>query len=500
MIRSMMLTKSRIFLFSLLAFLAGVGVQSFLVRSFLLGSAVGIGVAALVCAGALVRRKRSIAIVALFFLTFLIGMTRMSFVRVPTIADEMMTQSVEMDIRVRAVSDWGLDAARIDADASHVNKELLDTKLEVRIRTHRYPEYAIGDELLVRGMVKPPLHPHDLFYLSYPKIEKLYESNSFTAARMFGRMRNVLNERIEAILPEPHASLLKGLLLGEKQSLPQDFIDELKRSGTSHIVALSGYNITIVGRTFMAVLLAATVPFMISFWLAMGAIMGFIFLTGASASLVRAGIMGILALVAEREGYLYRMTNALVFAGAAMVMHDPTLLRFDVSFQLSFLATLGLVMAAPVYTAVINRVMRMARSQRNITRMPYQDNEKPSTLKNIFIETLAAQTMVTPLLLYHFGTFSFISPLANLSVLLSIPYTMGIGFAGVVASFVWEGLGRVVGYFAWILLEYQMRAISLFAAFPFAAVDIPGFSEGMLVVSYVMLALVLWRMRFQKKI
>ena len=484
---------SAIFLYAMLAFLAGVGVESFLARSF------WFLIIAVACAGFLAgiiaygKKNYVVALAGFLIVVCAIGMARMALVRAPAIADEWKDRSVEVSAEISAISDWGLDAIRIDVDTTYINQQPLAKMLAVRIRTNRYPEYAIGDELLVRGVLKSPLRPHDPFYLSYPAIERVRESESFTAARVFGRVRNVLNERIEAIMPEPHASLLKGLLLGEKQSLPKDFTEELKRSGTSHIVALSGYNITIVGRSFMALLLMVTMPFMASFWLAVIAIFGFVLLTGASASLVRAGIMGILALVAEREGRMYRMTNALIFAGAVMVMHDPTILRFDVSFQLSFLATLGLVVAAPVYARAMHRVMQIVRSYQKITRVPRDNEEKSSGFKTILIETLAAQTMVTPLLLYHFGTFSLVSPFANLVVLISIPYAMGIGFGGVAISFVSDGLGRVVGYVAWALLEYQMRAISFFAAFSFAAVDIPGFSEGMLVVSYITLAVLLWR-------
>ena len=231
----------------------------------------------------------------------------------------------------------------------------------------KYPAYRFGDEVKVYGQLKEPenfadfdyrayLAKEDIFATSYfPQVEKISKRKGGSLKIFLADLKRSFENKIGQILPEPYAAFLKGLLLGEKKSLPPDLIESLQKSGTSHLVVLSGYNITLVGRFFLFLLSLVLVPFFLSFWIATSGIVLFVLMTGASASAVRAAIMGILVLLAQKEGRVYSMTNALVLAASLMVWQNPRILRFDAGFQLSFLATVGLVYLAPRIEGFLDR-------------------------------------------------------------------------------------------------------------------------------------------------
>ena len=238
-------------------------------------------------------------------------------------------------------------------------------------------------------------------------------------------------------------------------------------------------------------------PLSLTFWLSGASIVMFTMLTGASASVVRASVMGLLVLIAQKSGRIYHMRNALAFAGAMMIFHNPAILRFDASFQLSFLATLGLLYGAPIIDGWFEKVKsRLKVFLRNIkliaeNREPFSEPKK-SFLREIFVSTLAAQIFVLPLLIYNFGQISFISPMANLFVLPFIPLTMFLGFVVGAAGFVSASLSQLVGWAAWFVAHYELSAIGFFARFPFAAVELGKWSIIPLILIY---AWVFWKIK-----
>ena len=215
-------------------------------------------------------------------------------------------------------------------------------------------------------------------------------------------------------------------------------------------------------------------------------------MTGAAASTVRAGIMGVLLLVAEREGRMYRMTNALVFAAAAMIAYNPYLLRFDAGFQLSFLATVGILYLAP------RLEYRMGGADGSgFTRKP-AGGRIISRIRKTLAETLSAQIMVLPLIISLFGRVSLISPVANILILAAVPYAMAVGFAAGMLGFVWPLASIVVGWGAWALLEYQLRVVAFLARVPFASVAAGAWIVAPLLALYMIVLLRLYKKAKQK--
>ncbi len=489
------MTKSKIFLFLLLAFVVGIAVRSFTsVPYFLLWFGLTISIVSIVWG--ILRKQKAILLGGFLFLAVLTGIFRFDqheifqpdlskFYSKPLVLQGVVVEEPErkdsnqrLKIRVEIV-----DSARI--------KSGFYTLVIVR----RYPEYKIGDELELQGLLQKPANYGDFDYISYlakedifsllsfPLVEKVGEEKGNKLTIFLAKTKRAFEKKIDEILPEPQGSFLKGLLLGDRESLPQNLVENFKRTGTTHIVALSGYNITLVARFFLAVLLFLTVPFYLSFWIASLAIILFIVMVGASPSVVRAGIMGILVLLANREGRPYSMTNALVFAGAVMIFQNPKVLRFDVAFQLSFLSTLGLIYLSPR----LEKFLSFHRSDSVLS-----PRREPSFLKRTLIETLSAQFAVLPLLIYLFGRVSLVSPLSNIFVLLAVPYSMATGFIAILLGFIYQPLGQVLGWVVWILLEYKLKIVELFAGLPLSSVEVRGWMVAPLFIFYFWF---LWRLK-----
>ncbi len=485
------MTKSRIFLWGMLAFVVGVGLRSFIAVPYVLMWIVGIGAAGAMAIG-LVRKHKKSMLGGFFVLVCLAGIIRFDVAQSnrPDLALLFGRQAAAQGI-VAGDPAMSERAQRLKMEITGVDGRAVSPHFFVLTTVRRYPAYALGDELKMEGKMERPENYSDFDYVSYlardnifavmlfPKVEKIAEGKGNPLLLVLSRLKHSFEENINAALPEPHAGFMQGILLGERASLPKDLTDDFKIAGVSHIVALSGYNITIVGRFVTTVLLFLSVPFAISFWLATAAIILFVLLTGAAASVVRAGIMGILVLVAQKEGRMYGMTNALAFAGAAMIFHNPYILRFDTGFQLSFLATMGLVYLSPVVERRIDRILGVQK-------------EKPRLFpfRQILTETMSAQIMVLPLLISLFGRVSLVSPLTNALVLIAVPYSMAVGFAAGIAGFLWAPLSIVVGWAAWVLLEYQLRIITFFAHIPFASVEVGNWVIVPLLIIY---AVIFWR-------
>ena len=342
---------------------------------------------------------------------------------------------------------------------------------KVLITANLYPEFEYGDFILVEGKIQSPkkfdndfdyaayLAKDSIFSLSYyPRIVEISkaeflrepmskaESLKISLFRKIFAFKKDFEESIEKAVAEPNASLINGLLLGSRESIPQDLKDAFNKTGTTHILAISGYNITIIA-LYISALLLFFIRRQKAFWFAILAIALFVILTGSSPSVVRAAIMGSLVLLAYREGRFYSASNAVIFAGAVMIFLNPRILRFDLGFQLSFLATLGLIYIAPKVKEKLEKVPEFW------------------TFKENFISTVSAQAAVLPLILYQFKSFSFVSLPANFLILPAVPLTMLAGFLTGVAGLIFPWLGQIFGAAAWLLSSYEILVIKFFNLF-----------------------------------
>lgn len=332
----------------------------------------------------------------------------------------------------------------------------------VLVKTSRYPEFSYGDEVKIGGKIEKPFSPQrgpfGGSYAAYLAKERISGVISFAEVQRISsgngnkiksRLFNVKNQIITSfkkVLGAKESAFLSGLTLGERGEFPEEFKAAMSKSGTTHLVALSGYNITIIVWAVMGIF----VYFLsrrLSFILTIFVIFGFVMMTGAEASVVRAAIMGILVILAREVGRFFDFRNAIVLAGFVMVFQNPKVLVFDVGFQLSFLALLGIIYLRPA-------LVKFFRITKEPGFLSSRDN---------LLTTASAQLMVAPLLISNFGNFSLTSLFANIIVLEFIPVTMGLGF--IIAAFSWfsYNLAFVFSWLVEILLKFEILIIEFFA-------------------------------------
>ena len=316
---------------------------------------------------------------------------------------------------------------------------------------------------------------HSLMTIQEQWMQKRYGTAAFCASRdapilqeggngvrmSLVRIRHAVLAAINGGLPFVHAQLLGGILIGVRQSFPPELKDSFSRIGLSHIVAVSGYNITIIIAMLYAACSALRLKRSQSLFVILCVIAGFTILTGGSAATVRASIMGGLAIAARAAGRGAKMHAAILLTATGMLVQNPSIV-FDIGFQLSFLAMIGLIYLSPII-------------ERRCASLP-----DAAGLKPILIQTLAAIGMTSPLIVWYFGNLSLIAPFANLFILPVVPMAMALGAASTVFSFaIAAGASSVSGNFspylwafAWAPLDYIIRFSSFLSHVPFASVAI----------------------------
>lgn len=352
-----------------------------------------------------------------------------------------------------------------------------------------YPEYKYGDKLMVQCDLVKPMEGTESAknYAQYLQRQGIWsicintsilQSNNGKGNYFYYyilKFKNYLALQINKLLPEPQSSFLGGLLYGAKTSLPADLIQAFNRTGTTHIIAISGYNITILAAALAALLKGLRIPRKKTFWIVVSGILFFVIMTGASASVVRAGIMGLIVLYAKQIGRLSQIGRMIIFTAFLMLLANPRILFFDVGFQLSFTATLGLIYISPIL-------------ENYFIKLPSKFGIKESLLS-----TIAAIIATTPLILYSFGRFSTVAPLVNILILPTIPYTMAVGFAAVVASIIFMPLGQVIAWITWLPLTYIIKTVEWFASFGWSSIELPKLTWWMLALIYAVMIKVVYK-------
>lgn len=288
--------------------------------------------------------------------------------------------------------------------------------------------------------------------------------------------KNNVADRINRLWHEPHASFMAGLLYGSRGGLGE--LQELFNiTGVSHIIAISGYNISIVATLLMIFFIRLWIPRKKAFWVVVIGILVFIIFTGASASVFRAGIMGIVVLLAKQMGRVSRSLNVIACTAVVMALQNPLVLLWDAGFQLSFAATVGLIYLPQIFFKWFSWI------------------PESFGLRESALSTIAATAATLPLLLYQFGRLSIVSVFVNLLILWIIPWLMLLGFLAVMASFLFYPIAQVIAWIGWVGLSYIILIVKAFANIPFASVSV-SFPFWAMVMAYV--ALVYWMYRTSK--
>ena len=354
---------------------------------------------------------------------------------------------------------------------------------QVLVRVDRFSDIRYGDVVSVSGKLAIPEvfvtdTNREFDYPKYLQVRGVQYVMSFVMVEVVERDRGsgllafLYNSKsyfissLEKVIPSPEVDLGVGLLLGVKQALGDDLETAFRQTGIIHIVVLSGYNVMLVVGFFWWI---SSWFFQIRGRIVFGlvGITLFALLVGLSATVVRASIMAAILLIGKWIGRLYDVLRALLFAAAVMVLINPYILLYDIGFQLSFMATLGLVILLPQFEATLATTSSSLK------------------LRDLFMATLVTQIFVLPLLMFHIGEVSLVSVMVNMLVLPMVPIAMMTTFVTGLVSMVSVQLAALLGLIAQLPLTYIILTAEWFARLPFAAIVIPQISVWTMLLMYI---------------
>lgn len=362
---------------------------------------------------------------------------------------------------------------------------------KVLVSVNRFYKVEYGDLVTVSGvLLLPETFETDLGrtfnYATYLKAKGILYQISFAEIQVTKKgegnyivsklltFKQSFLKQINVYLAEPAAGLGKGLLLGVKEGLGEDLESVFRETGIIHIVVLSGYNIMLVVIFVMAIL-GYFFSKKISVVFGVLSIIGFALMVGLSSTVVRASIMACLLLMTQFTSRKYLVVRGLILAALVMVILNPYLLAYDIGFQLSFLATLGLIFITPHFDSLCKRVTEVVG------------------VRSFLVATLGTQLAVLPLLLYQIGELSIVSVLVNVLVLPMVPVAMLLTFCTGTLGYVSVTLASLVSYPAFFSLSYITKIAEVFAQLPFASVVVPPFPFWLVVLAYTVMVFVLYK-------
>jgi len=338
---------------------------------------------------------------------------------------------------------------------------------------------ALPGSLGIKGFGASAVYRGDIVQVSgslYPTRGNHQASMSFATLRVLQSKPSVIDvvrqkfaAGLQSALPEPQASFGLGLLIGQRSTLPDRVAQALVMVGLTHIIAVSGYNLTIMVEVARRVFGKRSKFQTAAACLLLIAV--FLLITGSSPSIVRASIISTLGIAAWYYGRVIKPLVLLLVAAAMTVSANPLYLWGNVSWYLSFLAFFGVVVLAPL-----------------VTQRVYGERQ-PRLVMQIIIESLCAEAMTLPYVLFIFGQMSLVSLPANLLIAVLVPAAM---LLTLVAGLAGMALPMLAGWFAWpakLLLGYMLDVATLLSRVPHAFVEHIGFSFGMLIATYILVLL-----------
>ncbi|MEK7128613.1 MAG: ComEC/Rec2 family competence protein [Patescibacteria group bacterium] len=471
--------QDRIFHSICFGFIFGILLRSFLFVDFYLIILFSVIAFSLFLFFTLISKNNWGIIFSIFIFAFFLGIFRFNMVDVsaPSVFESRVGQKVTLSGIVADEPSVGENNQKLTVQGLALDslkaRPFPATKILATANLGQYFKY--GDEVKISGKLEKPenfmtdqgkvfdyinyLRKDGIYYvMNYATPEIISRGNgNFIRSALFSLKEKFL-EKMNLAIRSPESLLMGGLILGEKASFSSEMRQKFIDTGTIHIVALSGYNVTIIAEWIMK--LFSKAPYVTqNFGIGAGifTIFLFVLMTGASSTAIRAGIMATLALIARATGRNYDVARALILAGVFMILLNPFVLVYDVSFQLSFIATVAVIFFTP----------RIEKYFLWVT--PH------FKLRDIVSVTCAVYIFVLPFILYKMGNLSIVALPANILILAFIPFTMGLGFLTGFIGLISYILAAPLGFISYIFLRYELGVISFFANMPFASFSIPNF-------------------------
>lgn len=342
-------------------------------------------------------------------------------------------------------------------------------KLKLLISTKNPQEFYYGDIIKIKGELNKPENFYtdsgrEFNYVGYlnskgirfviknASIEKIgHDPPSKVLSGLFSVKKKFIVS-LDKSLPEPQSSLAAGILIDGKGSINKDLQEKFRKTGIVHIVVLSGYNVSIVAEAIARMF--SFLPRILGLSSSALGIILFAFITGGSATVIRASIMAIIVLLSKFSLRHYDPLRGLLVASFVMLMHNPSILIHNPSFQLSFLATFAVITIVP-------------RVDRKIKFLPEKFG-----IKELVVSTITVQIFLLPMILWMNGLFSVVALPVNLMIVPMIPITMLVNFIGGLVGLIWSGLAIPFSFISYLLLSFELFIVDFFSSLPFAEVQI----------------------------
>jgi competence protein ComEC len=358
-----------------------------------------------------------------------------------------------------------------------------------------------GDRIVIQGFLDTPPVYDSFSYkeqLSRQGIYSVFHAQSYTvvASHRANIVRDVilqlkthLHQILLHLYAEPYASLLSGILLGIESGIPNPLKEAFNATGTGHIVAISGFNLSIVAGG-IANLTRRLFKKRGRTWAAIAGVWIYVILVGASAAVLRAGVMSTLGVIAIHEQRKVHGPTALATAVFVLTLINPFTL-WDLGFQLSFTATLGMVL----YTRPLEKFLQTVLEQ---WLKPEHAAALVGWSSDSLLVTIAAQMVTVGVIVGTFQRLSVVSLLTNFMILPAQFYIMLFGGISLLSGLVLLPVAHIFAWLAWIFLAYTTYIVNLFARVPGASIALERVTLPVIWAYFTVLAAVTWLLRSKK--
>ncbi len=384
-----------------------------------------------------------------------------------TVADRA-GETLSVEGRVDTQVDRRIDKQLVNLQDLRVGEDQVEGRLLVSFPL--YPEVSFGDRLAFACTIQKP-EPFGGFaydrYLESQGVQAVCYDPQYVVVQSISHpglrsslfsLKDFLSDRMAKLWPAPYGAFLEGLIFGGSSALPGGLRDDFSSSGLAHILAASGFNVSLFTSVLLSWLLQTSLPRKRSLLLVGFFLFAYVIMAGATAAVVRAALMASLLLWGAWVGRRAFLPNIVMGALALMLFWNPLWLWADVGFQLSFVAIIALLVLAP-------------RWKEYFVFIPDRFG-----IRTAFVSSLAATFLTAPILLWHFGSLSLIAPIANLFVLPFIPFLIACALAALVVSIFYLPFGIIFALPSWGLSKIVLHVIVWFGSLPVLALPL-GFAR-----------------------
>lgn len=389
--------------------------------------------------------------------------------------------------KISAEPDKRIDHQKLEISAIEI-KDGENKKISGKIlaKTDLYPPYYYGDlvelncALVQPGMVNEfnyakYLSKDNIYSLCYGGYIKILDRNkgNFFINQIY-KLKNFLFKKVNSIWPDPVSSFANSSLFGFEKLLPSDIDDDFRRTGLSHIVVVSGMHVAIIIVTFSKILYQIKINRKQSFVLLLILLTVFAILSGLSSSIIRASIMGILVILSKNIGRYISNYLVILYSVIIMTFINPLSIFYDIGFQLSFLATIGLIYLSPIIIKYLKFI--------------------PETfaLREIVSTSVSAIIMTLPISLYNFHRIPIFSLLSNIAILPFIMFDMTLYVIAIVISLISTTLAQYFGFASYILTKFLFWVIKTISNIKISVIDFSNFTIIHMIIAYILIILIFY--------